>query len=182
MSFENRFGSDPQATAAYVTRMLEVVGDRDPLDVLCASGAELARVTSRFDERSLHQPESEGKWSAYQVLQHLADSEFAFGFRFRMAIAHDRPALGGFDQDAWMSRLRYGAIEPAVFLAAFDAMRAFNILLYRTLTPDDFRREAVHAERGVESVQHMLRLNAAHDIVHLRQLERIHESISKGRR
>jgi hypothetical protein len=31
----------------------------------------------------------------------------------------------------------------------------------------------VHAERGEESVRHMLRLYAGHDVLHLRQIERI---------
>jgi hypothetical protein len=35
---------------------------------------------------------------------------------------------------------------------------------------------AVHEERGEESVEHMARLYAGHDLVHLRQLRRIRDA------
>lgn len=180
MSFENRFGADADATAAYVSRLVQTLGDRDPLDVLCGTAAELRRLAASFDVQTLYQPEADDKWSALQVLQHFADAEFAFGFRFRMAMGNERPALAGYDQDGWMQGLRYGVSEPEVFIAGFDAMRAFNILLYRNLSAADLARETVHEERGVETVAQMLRLNAAHDVVHLRQLQRIHSTLSLG--
>lgn len=173
MSFTNRFGADPEATRNYVARLVALVGDREPLDVLCSTGALLRARTSGVDETRLAAAEAEGKWSALQVLQHLADSEFAFGFRIRMAIGQDEPHLAGFDQDSWSQRLRYGQHDAELFLAAFDATRSFNILLYRSFDAEDLERRAIHAERGPETVRHMLRLNAAHDLVHLAQIERI---------
>jgi len=35
----------------------------------------------------------------------------------------------------------------------------------------------VHAERGEESVEHMIRLYAGHDLLHLQQLARIRRTV-----
>jgi hypothetical protein len=53
------------------------------------------------------------------------------------------------------------------------ALRRSNLRLLRSLSPEELRRSGVHAERGEESVEHLLRLYAGHDLVHRRQLERI---------
>ena len=173
MTFTNRFGSSEEETRAYVQRMVTLVGDRDPLEVLCSTAAKLRAATSSIGPEQVAIPEAEGKWSVLQVLQHLADSEFAFGFRFRLTLGQEQPRLEGFDQDGWMKRLRYSGGDATLFLAAFEAMRSFNILLYRTVDATDLSRTATHAERGVESLAHMLVMNAAHDIAHTRQIERI---------
>jgi hypothetical protein len=39
--------------------------------------------------------------------------------------------------------------------------------------PDDMNRVGVHSERGEESVAHMMKLYAGHDLLHLNQMERI---------
>jgi hypothetical protein len=36
----------------------------------------------------------------------------------------------------------------------------------------------VHAERGEESIEHLIRLYAGHDLLHLRQIERIRAAVS----
>jgi hypothetical protein len=36
----------------------------------------------------------------------------------------------------------------------------------------------VHAERGEESLEHLVRLYAGHDLLHLRQIERIRAAVA----
>jgi len=90
-----------------------------------------------------------------------------------MVLAHDRPAITGYDQDAWAARLRYAEapLEPA--LADFEAARAANLRLLARVPESDRERIGVHAERGEESVAHMIRMYAGHDVLHIRQIERI---------
>lgn len=42
----------------------------------------------------------------------------------------------------------------------------------------DLRRVGVHSERGEESVAHLCRLSAGHDLSHLRQIGRIRAAVS----
>ena len=48
-----------------------------------------------------------GKWSARQIVHHLADSEMTAAVRFRLLLAEDRPAIKGYDQDVFAGRLHY---------------------------------------------------------------------------
>jgi hypothetical protein len=42
----------------------------------------------------------------------------------------------------------------------------------------DLKRVGVHAERGQESVEHLRRLYAGHDLLHLKQIERTRAAVS----
>jgi hypothetical protein len=157
---------------AYVASLMEALGARDPLEVLADTPAELRRVVAGLTPAQERAPEAPGRWSARQVLQHLADSELVGAFRFRMILAHDAPELPAYDQDAWADRLRYQEVEAATALADFTALRAANLRLLRRATPEDLRRVMHHAERGDEALGQMIALYAGHDLVHLEQLRR----------
>ena len=64
-------------------------------------GAELLAVvlTGVFGEEEDFTP-SPGKWSARQIVAHLADAELVGAHRFRLVIAEDNPAIPAFDQEA----------------------------------------------------------------------------------
>jgi hypothetical protein len=52
-------------------------------------------------------------------------------------------------------------------------VRRANLRLLERATPADLKRVGLHAERGEESVGHLRRLYAGHDLLHRRQIERI---------
>jgi hypothetical protein len=158
---------------AYIAAVLDLLGDQDPLTVLAATPAELRRLTGDLTEEELAHPEQEGKWSAAQVLQHLADSELVWGYRLRRVLAEDRPSLVGFDQDLWASRLGYANAHAGRAQAMFEALRAVHLAMLQAAGEEHLARFGVHAERGEESIGHMMRLYAGHDLAHRRQLERI---------
>ena len=59
----------------------------------------------------------------------------------------------------------------------FAILRDSHLLLLGRLTPAQKARVGVHAERGEESVEHLVRLYAGHDILHLNQIERIRKAV-----
>jgi hypothetical protein len=99
-----------------------------------------------------------------------------------MILAHDRPAITGYDQDAWCERLRYATDDIEAVLDDFAALRRLNLRLLAGTSPGERGRVGVHAERGEESIAHMMRLYAGHDVVHLRQIARIRAAVAGGRR
>lgn len=175
--YTNPASATPEETSAYVAALLELPGGADPLAVLEQTPVTLGLFLASIPVRADATPEAPGKWSIRHVVQHLADSDLVAGYRFRMILAHDRPALQGYDQDGWATRLRYEEIPTRESFDQFTALRRANLRLWTHLRPGDLSRVAVHAERGEESVEHMLRLYAGHDLLHLRQLERIRAAV-----
>jgi hypothetical protein len=173
----SRFAEAKANAAAYTAALLDALGSRDPLEVLAEMPSTVRHVIGDLSREQQGAPERAGKWSIRQVVQHLADSELVVSFRVRMVLAHDAPELPGYDQDLWATRLRYEDSDIDLALEDFTRLRAANLRLLQRATPDDLQRVMRHAERGDESLAHMTRMLAGHDIVHRRQLARIRAAI-----
>ncbi|MGH7468579.1 MAG: DinB family protein [Longimicrobiales bacterium] len=166
-----------EQAAAYIAALEAALGDRDPMHVLAEMPASLRRATAGLSAQQAATPERPGKWSIAQVVQHLADSDLIGGFRYRMVLAHDRPALPGYDQDRWATRLHYDDADLETALREFAVLREANLRVLERATAEDLQRVMVHAERGDESLSKMIRTYAGHDVVHLRQIARIRQAI-----
>ena len=173
MTFSNPAGNASAAAPGYVRALLELLGPRDPIEVLGQLLPWLQQRIKGLSEYSLRQPEKPGKWCVIQVVQHLADSDLVAGFRTRMILTEDEPALQGYDQDRWAGELRYREVSVALALDQLRGLRTANLWLWRDLRPEQLERVGLHSERGPESVAHILRLMAAHDLVHRHQIDRI---------
>lgn len=176
--FSNRAIDPPEERAGYGRAILELLGDRDPMVVLSETPDALSRAIQALRPAALRAPESPGKWSIVQVLAHLADSDLVWGWRVRLILAQDRPTITGYDQDAWANRLRYVDADANEALEMFSVLRRANLRLIERMSPADLRRVGVHAERGEESIEHLIRLYAGHDLLHLRQIDRIGAAVS----
>lgn len=175
--FSNPASATAEETQAYIDAILDLLGDRDPVDALASTPPALRRVLSEVPAVSLVVPEAAEKWSIRDVLRHLADSEIAWSWRLRMTLAQDRPRLTGWDQDAWADALLYATADAGEALATFEGLRRENVRLLRGVPDEALDRFAAHEERGEESVRFMTRLYAGHDLLHLQQIDRIRGSI-----
>jgi hypothetical protein len=171
--------SDPTSDpfSRYVAGLFAALGDRNPMQVLSEMPAALRQATAGLSRAQLTTPEADGKWSVIEVAQHLADSELVGSFRFRMILAHDRPSIPGYDQDAWAERLHYREAELSTALADFATLRAGNLRLFGAASPEQMERAMLHSERGEERLSYIRRMYAGHDLVHLRQVARIRQAI-----
>jgi len=177
-SLANPISGAADQARAYTAAILGALGARAEVEVLAETPAALRQAVAGLTAAQLATPEAPGKWSIIEVAQHLTDSEVVAAFRYRMILAHDRPAITGYDQDAWCSRLRYVQGDIDSVLGDFAALRRLNLRLLAGTTPAERERVGVHAERGEESVAHMMRLYAGHDLVHLRQIARIRAAVA----
>ena len=171
--FTNPAGRSLENARAYVSAVLGLLGDRDPFDVLRTTPAALERTLDEWPLERLRTPEAPGKWAVRDVIQHLADSELVWAYRIRLVLAQDRPALTGYDQDLWSDRLHYATSDPREAVDMFGMLRRSNLRLLERASPAELGRVGVHAERGDESLEHMVRLCAGHDLLHLQQIKRI---------
>jgi hypothetical protein len=177
--FTNPASGSAQQAKAYTGAVLDLLGDRKPMDVLQETPTALRQFLGGLTERQTAEPEATGKWSVRQLLQHLADSELVWGYRLRTVLAEDRPRLTGYDQDLWAERLRYDDANAAQAVDDFEGLRRSNLRLLAGAPRDAFTRVGVHSERGEESVEHMVRLYAGHDLLHFAQLERIRRAVTR---
>jgi len=112
-----------------------------------------------------------GKWSAAEIVCHLADCELVFGFRLRQTLAEDGPTIQPFDQDRWAAT--YGGVAADQALTAFSALRGWNLRLIQSALPAAAGRTMTHPERGTMTFQDVVETMAGHDLNHLGQLRRI---------
>ena len=176
--FTNASSGSVEQARTYTAAILELLGTQDPIDVLERTADATRSAIAGVPDAQLSQPESPGKWSLRHVVQHLADSELVWGYRLRLVLAQERPSLTGYDQDLWSERLHYDRLPVDEALDRFAVLRRSNLRLLANAAPDDLQRVGVHSERGDESVAHMLRMYAGHDLLHLRQLARIRKALT----
>ena len=120
-----------------------------------------------------------GKWSARQIVHHLADSEMTSAIRLRLMLAHDRPAIGAYDQDEFARRLHYDR-PLATSLAAFRAARDATAELLDRLNEKDWTRVGDHPEHDSYGVEEWLRIYAAHAHDHADQIRRARAAARTG--
>ena len=173
MTFANPAGVAAAAAQTYVRALLDLLGDQDPLEIAAKQLPWLERRTAGLDEAMLRRPEAPGKWSAIEVIQHLADTEVVLAWRTRQVLTVDQPLIQGYDQDAWARTLGYATMPLDVTLAQLRGVRAANLRLWGSLTPAERARVGLHSERGPESLDLLIRLMGAHDLVHRRQIDRV---------
>ncbi len=167
-------GADPvKEPEAYRKELLDLLGDRDPLEVLAHTPARIERRLKGIDEAVLARRPREGVWSVKEVLGHLGDTEWVYGYRVRMILSHDTPAIAGYDQDLMVTGMAHNERPLSMLLEELRRLRGLNIDLYLRSRGPAWTRFGLHAERGEESVELNVRLLAGHDFRHMDQIDRI---------
>ena len=146
--------------------------DGRPLDtILSSTSREIASLLEKIGAAKSAKSPAPGKWSPAEILCHLADCEIAFGFRLRQTLAEDNHLVQPFDQEKWAAT--YSGISAAEALAAFSALRNWNLALIQRALPAAAGRKVTHPERGPMTFQTIVETMAGHDLNHLSQLRRL---------
>jgi hypothetical protein len=157
----------------YTQRLLSYGNDKDPLRLQQAAPAKLALLVKGRTKKQLARRPAPDKWSIAEIMAHLADAEVAISWRLRQTLASNAVALQAYDQDAWAETFDYAHRDPRLSLASFRALREANLVLLKSVPRKLWDNYGIHQERGKESVSHLVRMVAGHDINHLRQIEAI---------
>jgi len=112
-----------------------------------------------------------GKWSAAEIVAHLADCELVFAFRLRQTLAEDAPIIQPFDQDKWAAT--YPGVSAGEALGVFSSLRRWNLRLIEQALPAAADRPVTHPERGTMTFLTIVETMAGHDLNHLAQLKRV---------
>lgn len=162
-----------KAVQQYVARITSYVAGKEPLVVQSATPKKLERLIKGVPTNKLRKRPAPDQWSVNEILAHMADTEIVGGFRMRLILGSPGTPIAGFDQDAWVIAGHYDKRDPRKSVEQFRAVRAANLALLKSLTPEQWKHYGMHSERGRESIaDHVLRF-AGHDLNHLQQIERI---------
>jgi hypothetical protein len=147
------------------------LGEREPLSTMGETAARIKALTGGWAAPEFERTYAPGKWTARQILIHLAQTELALGNRARMALGTPGYVAQAFDQDRWMARESgLGAREA---LDALTATSAMNRALFASLTPADRATTFSHPEYGALTIDWLIHQMAGHLLHHLKQLEAI---------
>lgn len=129
----------------------------------------VTEALEKISDRELDARPAPGKWSAREIVHHLADSEMTSAIRLRRLIAEERPAISGYDEEEFARRLHYDRpIESS--LEAIHAARRSTADLLDRLTETEWKREGTHTESGRYTVENWLEIYARHAHNHAEQI------------
>jgi DinB family protein len=174
-SSEDDMAETPQQ---YTRRILGYLDGRQPLAVQAATAKKLGRLIKGVSTATLRKRPAPGKWSVSDIIAHLADGEIVGGFRMRFILGAPGSPVVAYDQDQWVTSGHYEKRDPRKSLEQFRVLRDGNLALLKSLDPEQWAHYGIHSERGRESIEHLVRMFAAHDINHLRQIATILDSRS----
>jgi hypothetical protein len=165
--------ADPvRAPEAYKQELLDLLAERDPLDVMAHTPRLIEERLKGIDESVLARRPQQGGWSVKEVLGHLGDTEWVYGYRARMMLSHDAPPIEGYDQDVMVRSMDHNERPLSMLLEELRRLRGLNLDLYLRTRGPSWERIGRHSERGDESVDLMVRLLAGHDLRHMEQIDR----------
>jgi hypothetical protein len=139
---------------------------------------EVADAIAGATDEELDARPAPGKWTAREIIHHLADSEMTSAIRMRNLIATDNVAVVGYDQDVFARRLHYDR-PIAASLAAFKAARETTAELLDRLSEGDWTREGTHTEHGRYGMDTWLGIYSVHAHGHAEQIRRARASLKK---
>jgi hypothetical protein len=167
----------------YIQRVTGYVEGKQPLAVQAATAKKIERLIKNVPAARLRKRPAADKWSVSEILAHLADAEIVGGFRMRLILGAPGTPVTAFDQDSWVTSGHYDKRDPRKSVEQFRVVREANLALLKSLTPEQWKHYGMHAERGQETIEHIVRMFAGHDLNHVRQMEEIltGQSLKKGK-
>jgi len=151
------------------------------IKMYAAGYGKVVRALEGFPAGKLTARPFRGKWTAAEIVHHLADSEMTGAIRLRRLVVEDHPVIYAYDQDAFAAGLRYHErdIEPS--LEAFRAALATTVQILERLTAREWTRPAWHTEGGPWSPERWLELTAVHAHDHAKQIARLRAAVATKR-
>jgi hypothetical protein len=128
-----------------------------------AQGADVLRAAlADFPADKVAAPLPPGRWSAQEVVCHLADMEIVYADRIQAVIAEDGPQIPARDENRYVSRLNYQARRVTDMLALIETVRRQITPLLQSLDAADFHRVGIHSVDGPLDLKTLLSRISGH--------------------
>lgn len=161
----------------YTQRILGHMNGKQPLQVQQETPKKLQRLIKPLSKAQLTRRPEPNKWSIAEILAHLVDAELVGSWRMRFIIGNNGAPIQAFDQDVWADTFAYSSRDPKLSLETFRVLRENNLRMLKALPKGLWENYGMHQERGKETIAHLVRMFAGHDLNHLAQIEKIANAI-----
>jgi hypothetical protein len=162
-----------ETAAEYIQRILGYVEGQDAMKVQRSTASKLKKSIHGLTPKQLRWRPEPTKWSIAEILAHLADAEIVASWRMRSVIGENGITIQPFDQNAWASAFEYQKRDAKRSLELFRLLRESNLAMLKEIPDEKWEYYGMHLERGKESIAHLSRMFAGHDVNHVLQVERI---------
>ena len=166
----------------YIQRILSNVEGEDALKVQKATPGKIKKLILGLTPKQLKWKPEPGTWSIGEIVAHLADAEIVGSWRMRLIAGASGTTVQPCDQDVWASLFQYGKRDAKQSLEVFRVLRENNLAMLKALPRDSWDNFGMHAERGKETITHVVRMFAGHDTNHVKQIEGIAAQLKKKRK
>ena len=136
--------------------------------------AKLKAAVDGLSDEQLDTPYRDGGWTLRQTVHHLADSHINSFCRFKLALTEDEPTIRPYYEDRW-AELADSSMPVNVSLKIVEGVHSRWASLLGSMTEDDYKREFVHPETGIWTLERVLGLYAWHSRHHTAHITRARE-------
>lgn len=119
-----------------------------------------------------------GKWSALEVVAHIADFEPVYADRFQRVAALKKPLLLAADENDFVAKLDYQNREIEQELQFIEVIRTRMAALLSRLPAEAFTRQGVHSEKGLVTLEQLLQGAVNHIPHHIKFIEEKRKALS----
>jgi len=152
-------------------RVMDTTKRKELIDMYKDGYRVVAEAVAGAPDAELDTAPAPGKWTAREIVHHLADSEMTSAIRLRLLVATPSPQILGYDQEVFAERLYYKDRPVEASLDAFNAARRTSGEILDRLGEADWLRGGTHSEIGPYTIERWLEIYAAHAHAHATQIK-----------
>jgi hypothetical protein len=155
------------------------VHDHDHSELLHAymtGPSDLRTAIESFPSKMWAFKPAANSWSIHEIVVHLADTEVQSHVRFRTVISEPSTTLPYYDEYRWSQALGYSRQGIPMSLRIISLMRECNHSLLTSIHHSLWLNSCIHAVRGPETLETLVRGYTSHIGQHIGQMRRCHDA------
>lgn len=136
----------------------------------------LTRLVEGLSEQELKQRVIDGKWSIFEIVLHVADSELVGTVRLKQCYSQSDTCFPFYNQDIWADTFSYQKQpldQMMLALDLFENLRKTGMTIYDSCSDKDWLKTGIHPESGEITLRNILELYSDHSERHIELLDRV---------